>query len=209
MNNFQNLDDISHLRTLNLYFRQHGSVFQHWRRWRIDFNSATSAGFSFADQRFRIGRIGAAKRQYANQKTPRFFEFHGLRGRFAVSHLRGPSTGNFAELKRKGTINSPYSEQNLQQHFVHYMERSLNSKEEKYWSTRPTTVPAGSYHYFHTCPSVRPSVRPAQNFKIKRQSLPAGTVGWPSGSWMTPVLFIFVFSLFPSLTIRPYSTNDK
>ena len=41
------------------------------------------------------------------------------------------------------------------------------------------------------CPSVRPSVRPAQNFKIQRQSLPAGTVGWPSGSLMTPVLFIF------------------
>ena len=35
--------------------------------------------------------------------------------------------------------------------------------------------------------SVRPSVRPSQNFKIKRQSLPAGTVGWPSGSLMTPV----------------------
>ena len=52
-----------------------------------------------------------------------------------------------------------------------------------------TTVPAGSDHYFHTC---CPSVRPAQNFKIQRQSLPAGTVGWPSGSLMTPVLYGFV-----------------
>ena len=35
---------------------------------------------------------------------------------------------------------------------------------------------------------VRTYVRPFQNIKIKRQSLPAGTVGWPSGSFMTPVL---------------------
>ena len=50
---------------------------------------------------------------------------------------------------------------------------------------RPTTVPAGIDYYFHTeCPYVRPY----QNFRIKRQSLPAGTVGWPSGSLMTPVL---------------------
>ena len=33
-------------------------------------------------------------------------------------------------------------------------------------------------------------VRPSQNFKIKRQSLPAGTVGWPSGSLMTSVLYV-------------------
>ena len=63
-----------------------------------------------------------------------------------------------------------------------------------FWSTRPTTVPAGSDHYFHTeCPSVRPS----HNFKVKRQSLPAGTVGWPSGSLMTPVFC----SLFLALSI--------
>ena len=36
--------------------------------------------------------------------------------------------------------------------------------------------------------SVSPSVRPSQNFKIKRKSLPAGNVGWPSGSLMTLVL---------------------
>ena len=78
-----------------------------------------------------------------------------------------------------------------------------------FWSTRPTTFQAGSDHYFHTeCPpvrtyvrlSVRPfvrtSVRPSQNFKIKRQSLPAGTVGWPSGSLMTPVLWICIFSWY-------------
>ena len=39
--------------------------------------------------------------------------------------------------------------------------------------------------------SVRQSVRPSQNFKIKRQSLPAGNVGWPSWSLMTPVLCNF------------------
>ena len=64
-------------------------------------------------------------------------------------------------------------------------------------------VPAGSDHYFHTCcpyvrTSVRTSVRPAQNFKIQRQSLPAGIVGWPSGSLMTPVLF-FLISRYHSL----------
>ena len=53
------------------------------------------------------------------------------------------------------------------------------------WSTRPTTVPAGSDHYFHTeCPTVRPS----KNFKIKLKSLPAGSLGWPSGSLKSPVL---------------------
>ena len=56
-----------------------------------------------------------------------------------------------------------------------------------YWSTRPTTVPACSDHYFHrVCTSV------PKPFKIKRQSLPAGTVGWPSGSLMTPVLLHFL-----------------
>ena len=42
--------------------------------------------------------------------------------------------------------------------------------------------------------SVRPSVSQSQNFKIKRQSLPAGTVGWPSGSLMTPVLYLLCFA---------------
>ena len=54
---------------------------------------------------------------------------------------------------------------------------------------RPQSLPAGSDHYFHTeCPSVRLSVRTSVPIKIKRQSLPAGIVGWPSGSLMTPVL---------------------
>ena len=45
---------------------------------------------------------------------------------------------------------------------------------EHNWSPRPTTVTAGSDHYFHTnCPYVRTF----QNFKVKRQSLPAGTPG--------------------------------
>ena len=38
------------------------------------------------------------------------------------------------------------------------------------WSTSPTTVQASNDQYFHT------SVRLSQNFKIKLQSLPAGTV---------------------------------
>ena len=37
-----------------------------------------------------------------------------------------------------------------------------------FWSTKPTTVPAGSDHYFF-----KQIVRPSQNFQIKRQSLPA------------------------------------
>ena len=56
-----------------------------------------------------------------------------------------------------------------------------NNFTADFWSTRPTTVPAGSDNYFHAdCPYVRtsfcPSVRPTQNFKIKQQSLPAGSV---------------------------------
>ena len=54
---------------------------------------------------------------------------------------------------------------------------------------------AGIDHYFQTgCPSVRMSFRPTvQNFEIERKSLPARTVGWPSGSLMTPVLFNLFF----------------
>ena len=74
----------------------------------------------------------------------------------------------------------------------HWHERKNERSRPKYWSTRPTRVPAGNDHYFQTgCPSVRP----IQNFKIKRQSLPAGTVGWPSGSLMTPILFCFHFRI--------------
>ena len=57
---------------------------------------------------------------------------------------------------------------------------------------------------FTQCPSVRPSIRPAQNLKIQRQSLPAGTVGWPSGSLMTPVLFNLISKskFFSSFSFR-------
>ena len=51
--------------------------------------------------------------------------------------------------------------------------------------------------------SVRLYVRPSQNFKIKQQSLPAGTVGWPSGSLMTPVLFLDV-NVFDIITTVQY-----
>ena len=51
-----------------------------------------------------------------------------------------------------------------------------------FWSTRPTTVPACSEHYFYTeCKSVRLSVPKLQNQATI-------TVGWPSGSLMTPIL---------------------
>ena len=65
-----------------------------------------------------------------------------------------------------------------------------------------STVLAGSDHYFHTeCPSVRPS----QSLKIKRQSLrAAGTVGWPSGSLMTPVLYLIIFK---SVSLSNFWTN--
>ena len=59
-----------------------------------------------------------------------------------------------------------------------------NSRD--FWTTRPTTVSAGSDHYFHTACL---SVRPFQLLKIKRKSLLAWTVKWPSGSLMTPILF--------------------
>ena len=57
-------------------------------------------------------------------------------------------------------------------------------------------------------PSVRPSFRPFQNFKIKRQSLPAGTVGWPSGSLMTPVLFILSLIIFYTFNLRHFAVAE-
>ena len=57
----------------------------------------------------------------------------------------------------------------------------------------PRGRPHDSDHYIHTCcMSFCPSVRPFQNCNIKRKSLPVGTVGWPSGSSMTPVLSITI-----------------
>ena len=57
-----------------------------------------------------------------------------------------------------------------------------------YWSTRPTTVPTGTDHYFFTgCPSI-------QKLQIKQISLTVGTVGWPSGSLTTPVLSNIIFT---------------
>ena len=62
-------------------------------------------------------------------------------------------------------------------------------------------IPAGSDHYFHTeCPSVRP-----KTLKIKRQSLPAGTVGWPSGSLMTPVLYQHIIAKLAKMF---YNSNE-
>ena len=55
----------------------------------------------------------------------------------------------------------------------------------KHGSTRPT-VTAGSDHYIFTH-VVRPSVRHKIS-KSSEKSLPTGTVGWPSGSLMIPVL---------------------
>ena len=61
-------------------------------------------------------------------------------------------------------------------------------------STRPTTITAGSDHYFHTdCPyvhaSVSPSVPKLQNQAKITASPVTVLVGWPSGSLITPVLF--------------------
>ena len=50
-------------------------------------------------------------------------------------------------------------------------------------------------HYFHTdCPSVRPSVRPSQNFKIKRQCRICGLAEWIIDDSCF-VSFIFLFFL--------------
>ena len=51
-------------------------------------------------------------------------------------------------------------------------------------------------------PRGRPQSRPVvitiftQSVRIKRQSMPAGTVGWPSGSLMTSVLYKLVFQTY-------------
>ena len=64
------------------------------------------------------------------------------------------------------------------------------------WSTRPTTVLAGSDHYFHTgCLSVRTS----QNFKIKRILLPAWTVGL--AKWIMDDSCLVIFYCHPFLIL--------
>ena len=79
--------------------------------------------------------------------------------------------------------------------------KAVKSKKRPTWSLsidprgRPQSWPVVITIFIQ---SVRSSVCPSQNFKIKRQSLPAGTVGWPSGSLMTPVLY----SLLPSVLVQ-------
>ena len=58
-------------------------------------------------------------------------------------------------------------------------------------------------------PPFCPSVRPSQNFKIKQQSLPAGSVGWPSGSLTTPCLIFLCFLAIPMLAITCHLLADK
>ena len=68
------------------------------------------------------------------------------------------------------------------------MELSINIL---YWKAIFHEADHSPGRFSHSvCPSVRP--------KIKRQSLPAGTVGWPSGSLMTPVLLF----LFPGAKVE-------
>ena len=67
------------------------------------------------------------------------------------------------------------------------------------WSTRPTTIS----HTLSVRPSVHTSFCPSQIFKIKQQSLPAWSVGWPSGSLMTPVLFGLLLKLVRILREQP------
>ena len=62
------------------------------------------------------------------------------------------------------------------------------SLKDLFWSTRPTTVPDGSDHYFRTC---CPSVPNLQNQLWK--SHPVGIVGWPSGSLKTCFSFFIIF----------------
>ena len=69
---------------------------------------------------------------------------------------------------------------------------------------RPT-VTAGSEHCFHAC---RPFVRPhfsqnKTNFKRKQWSLLVRLLVWPSGSLMTPVLYIYK----PTWTISPLRSS--
>ena len=68
----------------------------------------------------------------------------------------------------------------------------------QYWSTRPTTVPAGSDHYFHTeCPSVRPKTSKS-SYNHCRQGLWAGRVDhW----WL-----LSCFYLFYSLGLSDFSS---
>ena len=57
--------------------------------------------------------------------------------------------------------------------------------------------------------SHRVSVRPSQNFKIKQQSLLAGTVGWPSGSLITPVLLIIVSAYVVCTSVHSQSLKSS
>ena len=49
------------------------------------------------------------------------------------------------------------------------------------------------------------AVCPSKNFKIKQISLPDGTVGWLSGSLMTPVLFLLCLPINDGLVIVLFS----
>ena len=68
-----------------------------------------------------------------------------------------------------------------------------------FWSTRPTTVPAASDHYFHTeCPSVRPKTSESSDNPC-RPGLWAGRVDhW----WLQSCLYFF------HMRLRNYATNS-
>ena len=82
-----------------------------------------------------------------------------------------------------------------------------------YWSTRLTHSHGGSDNCFCTCrPSVLPSVRRVPtfqnktNFKRKQCSLLARLWAWPSGSLMTPVLYIWLHNIVAKKRITPFWT---
>ena len=80
-----------------------------------------------------------------------------------------------------------------------------------YWSTRPTTVPASSDHYFHTeCPSFRPSILPSFRLSVpKLQNQATITAARDCGlaEWIIDDSYLVFALILPSVITGDSITN--
>ena len=70
-----------------------------------------------------------------------------------------------------------------------------DNRPSSFWSTRPTTIPAGSDHYFHTeCPSVRTSVHPKTSKSSDNHCRPGLGAGRVDHWWLLSCISCFLTS---------------